>query len=143
MQAAGAGSAPVCSQGLLSTSGLRDHDCRPTEVTVHCSSDGLSRRGEGTPAWFFLPIGPHSPLGRSLAMEHPSQDGQPLGDRPRRRQPRSPLGLPLQVAQPGAPDTEATAAARAPPMIRDFMEVGRTGSGVVQATQRGHAARHF
>lgn len=129
------GNAPVCRVRVCSPHhGLRDHDCLPIP-----GGHGALQLRQALKTWrrdtclVLHSGGPHSPLGRSLFhREHPSQNGQPLGDRPRRRAAQEPLGAhPSRMAQPWGPQTpDLPQQQGAPPMICDLMEgPGRTRSG--------------
>lgn len=119
----------------------------PLGVTVHCSSDGLSRRGEGTPAWFFTLVVPTVPWGGALASHGAPFTGRTTsGGQAKEKAAQEPLGAPpSRVAQPQGPRTPKPLQQQgAPPMIRDFMEVlEEQARAAARATKRGHAACHF
>ena len=103
------GNAPVCRVRVCSPHhGLRDHDCLPIPgghgaLQLKMGSQDVE---EGHLLGSSLRWSPQSPGEEpSLHMEHLSQDGPPLGDRPRRRAAQEPLGLPpperLSAGTPG------------------------------------------
>lgn len=107
--------------------------CPSLGVTVHCSSDGLSRRGGGTPAWFFTPVVPTVPGGGALTSHGAPFTGRTTsgGQAKEKGSLGAPWAPPCRMAQCWDPRTpEPPQQQGAPPMIHDLMEgPGRTGSG--------------